>query len=121
MGCAMNPASELPPATRSRLTKLLGMLGSDHQGERDNAALAAHKLVKQHGLTWEAVVMPPRAREPLMGIWRATVAACLERPGSLRPWEAGFLRDLSRFRRLSTKQRYVLEEISGRVLQGGAP
>ena len=115
----MSATAELPAPDRAKLGKLLGLLGSDHAGERDAAGLAAHRLLQRHGLTWEAVVMPPRAREPLMGIWRATVAACLERPGSLRPWEAGFLRDLSNFRRVSSKQRYILQEIANRVLRSG--
>jgi len=118
----MSATVELPAPDRAKLAKLLGLLGSDHAGERDAAGLAAHRLLQRSGVTWPAVLAPPtRAREQLMSIWRATVAACLERPGSLRPWEAGFLRDLSGFRRLSTKQRYVLKEISGRVLQEGAP
>lgn len=108
----------LPAEARTRLARLLGMLGSDHAGERDNAATAAHRLVQQHGLTWRQVVEPPpiEKRLPELGTWRATVAACLARPGSLRTWEAGFLRDLAGFRRLSVKQRYILKEIADRVL-----
>jgi hypothetical protein len=111
----------LPVATRGRLAKLLGLLGSDHAGERDAAATAAHRLVVQSGLTWRQVIEPPaiEKRLPELGTWRATVAECLARPGSLRPWEVGFLRDLPQFRRLSTKQRYVLKEIADRVLGRG--
>jgi hypothetical protein len=96
------------------------MLGSDHPGERDAAALAAHPLVVPAGLTWRQVIEAPAAdkRLPELGTWRATVAACLARPGSLRPWEVGFLGDLPAFRRLSVKQRYVLKEIADRVLAG---
>ena len=119
----MTPGAEVAPDVRGKLAKLLGMLGSDHAGERDNAAVAAHRLIRQHNLTWDAVVAPPRPatkRLPELGTWRATVAACLERRGSLRPWEAGFLRDLPRFQRLSTKQRYIVREIADRVLDRGA-
>ena len=49
----------LPATHRTKLAKLLGMLGSDHPGERDAAALAAHRLVTQAGLTWRQVVTPP--------------------------------------------------------------
>lgn len=50
---------------RQRLAALLGMLGSDHAGERDNAARAAHKLARSSGLTWgEILAAPERAPEP---------------------------------------------------------
>ena len=104
---------------RRKLAKLLGMLGSAHAGERDAAALAAQRFVRDHGVTWHDVLRPtPGERKlPELGTWRATVRACLERRGSLRPWEAGFLRDLPKFERLSVKQRYVLKEIADRVLE----
>lgn len=109
----------LPQVDRTRLAKLLGLLGSDHPGERDNAAIAAARLVRARGLTWPQVLNPPAADKPLpeLGTWRDTVAACLARPGSLRAWEVGFLRDLPQFRRLSVKQRYCLKEIADRVLK----
>lgn len=115
----MSATVELPAPDRAKLAKLLGMLGSDHAGERDAAGLAAHRLLQRRGLTWPAVLAPPRTREPLQATWRQTCAACLERRGSLRPWEAGFLTDLPNFRRVSSKQRYTLQEIANRVLRSG--
>jgi hypothetical protein len=111
--------SALPATDRAKLAKLLGMLGSAHPGERDAAALAAHRLVVQAGLTWKQVVTPPpiEKRLPDLGTWRATVAQCFAHSGSLRAWEVTFLRDLPGFRRLSTKQRYLLKEIADRVLK----
>ncbi|MET3924117.1 hypothetical protein [Devosia sp. 2618] len=35
-----------------KLTRVLGMLGSEHAGERASAALAAHRLVATLGVTW---------------------------------------------------------------------
>jgi hypothetical protein len=35
-----------------RLAKLLGMLGSAHDGERAAAGLLAHELIRRHGLSW---------------------------------------------------------------------
>jgi hypothetical protein len=35
---------------------ILGMLGSDHAGERDNAARLADHMVKEAGLTWPQVL-----------------------------------------------------------------
>jgi hypothetical protein len=108
----------LPATSRAKLAKLLGMLGSDHPGERDNAAVAAHRIVSGAGMTWRQVIEPPPIEKklPELGTWRATCAACLARPGSLRVWEKTFLRDLPGFRRISTKQRYALKTIADRVL-----
>jgi hypothetical protein len=112
----------IPATMRTKLAKLLGMLGSDHAGERDAAALAAHRLVVQTGLTWQQVVMLPAVkREPLFSTWRATCAELAKRPGDLRPWERKFLADLPGFRGISTRQRYVLKEIADRVLGRDAP
>ena len=108
----------LAKAERSRLAKILELLGSDHAGERDAAALAAHRFVQQRAMRWRDVVEPAAIEKhlPELGTWRQTAAACLERRGSLRPWEAGFLADLPGFRRLSVKQRYALKTIADRVL-----
>jgi hypothetical protein len=37
---------------KTRAAKLLGMLGSDHDGEVVNAARSAHRLIRQAGSTW---------------------------------------------------------------------
>jgi hypothetical protein len=49
----------LPAASRTRLAKLLALLGSDHAGERDAAEQAANRLVLKSGLTWEQVLDAP--------------------------------------------------------------
>ena len=110
----------LSKTDRQKLAKLLGLTGSDHDGERAAAALAAHRLVTKIGLTWNQVLDPPPAehRLPELGTWRKTVAELLQHPGSLRAWEAKFLADLPNFRRISVKQRYCLKEIADRVLGG---
>ena len=110
--------SALAEPDRTRLVKLLGLLGSDHAGERDAAGLAAIRLLKQHGVTWEDA-LSPRAVErrlPETGTWRRTVSRILESGRYIRPWERAFLTDLPNFRRLSVKQRYVLTEVAKRVL-----
>jgi hypothetical protein len=103
---------------RVKLAKLLGMLGSNHSGERDAAGLAAHRFLQQRGLTWPRVLEPPAIEQclPELGTWRQTCRECLEHPGMLRAWGKSFLADLPGFRRLSVKQRYVLNEIADRVL-----
>ena len=110
--------TSLAKSDRAKLAKVLALLGSDREGEALAAARAAARLVKLRGISWRDVVEPPAIEKalPELGTWRQTVARCMERPGSLRAWEVGFLRDLPAFRRLSTKQRYCLKEIADRVL-----
>jgi hypothetical protein len=48
--------SALSQAQRTKLAKLLTLLGSDHRGERDAAGQAAHRLVANSGLTWQQVL-----------------------------------------------------------------
>jgi hypothetical protein len=40
----------------------------------------------------------------------------MENAQALRPWERNFVADLQKFQRISTKQRYILNEIARRVL-----
>jgi hypothetical protein len=57
----------LTEAARNRLSKLLGILGSDHAGERDNAGVAANRLVRDAGLTWNQVLHRPRPMPDRVG------------------------------------------------------
>lgn len=41
---------------RKRLASILGMLGSNSAGERDNAARQAEAFRRKHGMTWEQLV-----------------------------------------------------------------
>lgn len=108
----------LPPAERDKLGKVLALLDSSSDGERDNAIRAATKILERHGLRWSEVLnlQPPPKREPLHATWRTTCHRWQERPAYLRPWEKRFVADLPHFQRISTKQRYVLKEIAARVL-----
>ena len=102
----------------TRLAKLLGLLGSAHAGERDAAGLAAHRLLRDRGLTWGDIIghAPPVASgQGWEHAWREMVNNCLSCPGSLRVWEGDFLRSLRAFPRISPKQRTILVEIYERV------
>lgn len=56
---------EVTTADRKRLTAILGMLGSNQPGERDNAARLAEQFRIQHGLTWaDLLAMPPEPVKP---------------------------------------------------------
>lgn len=46
------------PDKRTHLIKLLGMLGSDHEGEVVNAARMAQRLLGSEGMTWVEVLAP---------------------------------------------------------------
>jgi hypothetical protein len=126
-------SAALSPDQRQRLSKLLGLLGSVHAGERDAAGLAAHRLVKHAGLSWQDVLTPQvghhqRKPEPepepdwppprptnAHASWRRTVASLLSKPGLLTPWEAEFLRSINERFSLSERQFEVLEDIVRRV------
>ena len=49
---AADPRQEL----RQRMAKILGMLGSDHAGERANAAKLVDDLRRESGLTWDQLL-----------------------------------------------------------------
>jgi hypothetical protein len=46
----------MDPDKKKRLTQLLGMMGSQHDGEILNAARLAQRMIGSEGLTWEEVL-----------------------------------------------------------------
>ena len=95
---------------RDKLVKVLGRLGSDFDGERAEAARVANEMVRRAGLTWPQLVnnSAPALSAPQ---WREAVEQCLAVPEAITAWEHDFLVSLRRFRRLSDKQRGILERI----------
>jgi hypothetical protein len=75
---------------RKRLAAILGMLGSNSPGERDNAARMAESFRRLHNLTWdELVTLPPEAiPEPVKPAPPAPEPKVTPRPASRRPWVA---------------------------------
>jgi hypothetical protein len=114
----------LTPDLTRRLTKILGMLGSDHDGEIAAAGRQAHRLIQQAGLTWPEVIAPtPPAsqqhyRPPRR--WRSPIsysdacAQCLLWPEALTDWETGFLQSIASRHRISDKQIAVLNRITAK-------
>jgi hypothetical protein len=102
----------LDPRAADRIVKLLGMLGSDHDGERAAAGAAAHRLLRQLGLTWGDIIAVPAP--PTMpdndDDWRRLVRACLAHADLLSNRELEFLKSMRRWRgEPSEKQvRWVL-------------
>ena len=85
-------------------------------GERQAAEQALGRMmVSNASMIRGALTAPPPRQMPLMGTWRETCRLCLQHPRGLRKWEVGFLTDLPKFPRISTKQRYVLNEIAERL------
>ena len=50
--------SRITKRDRDRLAKLLGMFGSDREGERENARLQIEKESKRLGLSWQDLIDP---------------------------------------------------------------
>lgn len=126
----------LDPAVRRRLAQLLGLLGSDHAGERDNAGRMAHALVRSHGLTWLDVIGAPALPEPepmrreqhhdplhgWPGGWRGAVETCLRYgEAELTSWEWQFCINLLGYSAdPSPKQKNVLRRLLDKVCAGGS-
>jgi hypothetical protein len=101
----------LSPSERSRLISVLGMLASEHAGERAAAALLASRLLRDKGLAWGDVVAAAPAETPDGDAWRRQAMEAARFPGLLTEWERGFLRRLVAFPRISSKQAAALQKI----------
>jgi len=104
---------------RERLAKLLGMVGSCHDGEALNAARAADALVRQADCTWFDIVQPP-ALTPLRQHRAPTetgarIAWCLEHRHLLTDWEIKFLASVDSRPRLTPKQLAVVDRLARKI------
>jgi hypothetical protein len=120
----------LPAPANDRLTKLCGLLTSEHDGERATAARMASDLLRAHRLTWAEVLKPDRAparscpacaarrapRGAAAGSWRKTLATLAElavrRPALFTDWERAFICNLLDRRTISERQREILAELA---------
>jgi hypothetical protein len=87
----------LDSAARDRLCKLLGMLGSSHDGEIAAAGRKTHEFLKKHGLTSPDFIAAPdgAAQAPP---WRAMVHACLAARAVLNNKEREFVHSMLAWR-----------------------
>jgi hypothetical protein len=120
--------------TRERLAKLLGMLGSSHDGEVLNAARAAEQLRRKANLTWDDILKPqlgwqpggrPRYQEyhydpqpdppPHRFSWK-DAAQLLASPITLSQWERDFLDSIvaRQWDHLTPKQAAIIERLQRR-------
>lgn len=87
----------------TRLIRILGMLGSDHDGERAAAALAADKLVRGSGWSWSDLLAParasPSARTQWMDPLADRLAAADSRMRQLRSENARLQEEIRRLKR----------------------
>ena len=115
--------SSLDPSTKSRLVKLLGMLGSAHDGEALTAGRLADRLVRQANLTWDDIIAVKHEMEQRLTSVRApryehTIRSALkDGSGVLSRWEVDFLHSLLGRTRLTDKQASKLSEIIFKVAQ----
>ena len=129
----MNARAQVPTfdaATRVKLAKICGMMGSAHDGEALSAARKAHALLTSCGKTWTDAVCghspaasssatPKTARKPRAAKTpepRTCVDICeiIVKSPAATEWERGFARDLLenwRGRDLSRRQMASLREI----------
>ena len=86
------------------LVKLLGMLGSAHDGERAAAGLKAHELIRRHGLTWPDILLAAPTSPPKLG-WRDKLTACAAHQHCLNSRERAFVLSLARWRGTPTEKQ----------------
>jgi hypothetical protein len=118
-------ALALPPRDTQKLAKLCGMFGSDHAGERANAAAAADRLVRERGLTWPIILGVERSATS-SDVSIAEMATVIQsHMDELTAKEARFITNislyLSRGWALSLKQQSWLAAIHARVAREARP
>jgi hypothetical protein len=115
--------TELAPADRVRLVNILGMLGSEHDGERASAGLLASRMLRDRGLQWIDLIGTPKRQigvPPSYGAtWRADLTLAQRHVSFTRPWERTFIASVSQRHSLTPKQRLVLREIAAALRQRG--
>ena len=102
--------------------KLLGLLGSDHDGERATAGAKADALVRKLGLTWaDVIVLPaPRRASSISATDAQQMASyCHRHYALLTGREFDFIRSIRRWHGdLTERQASWLCSIYARLHQG---
>ena len=114
-------AVALSDAERATLSRILGKLGSDFEGERAAAGLLASRFVRSRGLAWDAVLAPVALIEDRctdqsdFGDWRAIARQLAGLDFAWTQFEAAFLKSLPGFRLISLRQGALLRELVERA------
>ncbi|WP_284946727.1 hypothetical protein [Acidisoma cladoniae] len=106
------------PDTRRKLVGVLGLLASNHDGERAAAGLLATRLLKSAALTWEDII----PEQPVVRVTEGpkskdwwVVTFCARNATYLSPWEQNFIRSLVGQVFFSRKQVKVVEGIATKL------
>jgi hypothetical protein len=117
-------SKHLHPYDRRKLISFLGMLGSDHDGERLAAVRAAQKLLSEKRLTWSdilapAAALPDSAQKPE---WREHLLMLERSWGLLTEWERNFVSSMRSWIGDPTeKQLTQIQKIVDRLRERVAP
>jgi hypothetical protein len=115
----------LPSTSAERLTQLVLMLSSTHDGEVVNAARAIGRLLDAERVDWHMLASgvctprPDRTNDDhYSGMqWRSAAEFCAGHMDLLNDWEQDFIEGMLKWRRSpSQKQLDVLENIRQRIL-----
>ena len=114
-------ATSLTDNDTTKLAAILGMLGSNHAGERDAAALAACRFIRERGLQWLELLQPDAIApdDPFapFGGWRKVATFCAkEGRGSVSYWEIAFCGSLTAFVKPSEKQLSILSDCCDKLM-----
>jgi len=98
-------------AVKIKVARLCGMFGSEHAGERANAAMLADRAVKGAGLTWYILLgIEPSKVDDL-----EKLNYCMRNRDRLNDWELGFIDSIQRWlakqRPLTDKQHETLDSL----------
>ena len=120
----MSAVIPLDVSAAQRLVRLLGMLGSAHDGEALNAGRMADRLIRERGLTWSQIIAPtppqifvPLSRGPENALEWRQLAAWIKRnfADQLNPREYQFVIHMATWRSMpSPKQQEWLNAIAER-------
>ena len=113
--------NDLSDDDRAKLSKILGLLTSEHAGERAAAGLKASDFVRQRGMTWSDILQPPQPgrhdaiqrRQPMyMNSEVPRLArALLQMSAILDDYELQFLLSMTRRSTFTAKQIAKVEQI----------
>jgi hypothetical protein len=106
----------LDPRLAEKLTRICGMFGSDHDGERAAAAAKADQLIRSHGLTWGQVISVAAPSTAWLTIEEQIDFCVLNGADILGPWEWEFVTGITDWSTsLTAKQRRKLEQLVAKV------
>jgi hypothetical protein len=124
-----NSRAPVDQATVTRLVKLLGMLGSAHDGEIAAAGRKASEYIRQHRLQWSDVIAAPRLAPPSppprpawqwVRPWQKMVGHLQVHRVELSAREREFIDTLATWRREPTSRQYDwLSALYARVAGAG--